>query len=334
MRVSVSTSFLAAGAVIAGLAAAAAPDAAQASEGGASFYLLGSGGPGVGMVPPLKGTYFANSLYYYSGSAGGDRQFPVGGNVVLDLDATIVADFATVLWVPSTDIAGATLAVGLVIPFGEPDVTVSGVVTGPLGNSVGVSRSDSAFVFGDPVATAMLGWSEGKTHLNVSATVNIPVGDYREDQLANLSFNRWAVDTSVAATWHDPDSGWDVSGKVGVTFNGENEHTQYETGTELHVEGSVEKAFSKTFSAGLQAYHFDQLTGDSGPGSRLGPFKGRVTGLGATAAWNFEMAHRPASLRLRAFKEFNVENRLEGESLFLDFSIPLVVQMPPGAGGG
>ncbi|WP_312783624.1 hypothetical protein [Brevundimonas sp.] len=43
-----------------------------------------------------------------------------------------------------------------------------------------------------------------------------------------------------------------------------------------------------------------------------------------------QIAQRPASLRLRAFKEFDVKNRLEGESVFLDFSIPLVMRMPGG----
>ena len=31
-------------------------------------------------------------------------------------------------------------------------------------------------------------------------------------------------------------------------------------------------------------------------------------------------------------KEFEARNRLEGESIFLDFSMPLWVNMPPGGG--
>ena len=47
---------------------------AQASESGTSVYLLCSGGPGTAMMPPVKGVFFANTLYYYSGSAGAERR--------------------------------------------------------------------------------------------------------------------------------------------------------------------------------------------------------------------------------------------------------------------
>lgn len=309
----------------AGLASA---QTARADEGGASVYLLGSGGPGTAIMPPIKGVFFANTLYYYSGEADAGKQFPVGGNLVVGLDATIVADFATVLWVPTTDFAGGTLALGAVLPLGQPDINVSGVVTGPRGGTIGVSASDSAFVVGDPLLTALIGWKKDNFHVQAGATVNIPIGEYRKDELANLSFHRWAVDTSLALTWHDPKSGWDISGKAGVTFNGTNDYTDYDSGNDFHAELAIEKTFSKSFSAGVQLYHFRQISGDSGAGATLGPFKGEASGVGATAAWNFELVNRPASLRLHAFTEFDVTNRLKGDSIFLDFSIPLVMNIP------
>lgn len=38
--------------------------AAQASESGVSFYLLGSRGPGAAMLPPIKGVFFDNSYSF------------------------------------------------------------------------------------------------------------------------------------------------------------------------------------------------------------------------------------------------------------------------------
>jgi len=303
---------------------------AQASENGTSVYLLGSGGPGTAIMPPVKGLFFANTTYFLSGEARAGRLLPVSGAVVADLEATVVADFPALLWVPTTDFAGGTLALGLVTPMGHPDLTVSGVVIGPGGGVVSGARSDSAFVVGDPILTGMLGWTTGTTHIQASTMLNIPVGDYREGELANLAFNRWAFDTSLAVSWRDDESGWDVSAKTGVTFNGENDHTAYETGTEWHTEISVEKILSPGFSAGLQAYRFEQISDDSGAGASLGAFRGAATGVGATAAWNFNLANRPASLRLRALTEFDVENRMEQKSVFIDFSIPLVMQIPAG----
>ena len=123
---------------------------ARATEGAVSIYLLGSGGPGAAVIPPIEGVFLSNVLYYYDAEAGGDVTFPVGGNIVADLQASILADFATVLWVPTAGLGGATVALALALPVGEPDVTVSAVIIGPLGGQVGVSRSDSAFIVGDP----------------------------------------------------------------------------------------------------------------------------------------------------------------------------------------
>lgn len=314
------------------LAATCGAVPAAASEGGASLYLLGSGGPGAAVLPPVEGVFFNNMFYFYDGSVEADREFLINGNVVLGLDATIAADFATVLWVPSTDVLGGTLAIGAALPVGVPDVTASAVLTGPQGGTVGVSRSDSAFVIGDPILTAELGWSVGgNSHLALSTMVNVPIGMYREDQLANLAFHRWAVDTSLAGTWHDPKLGWDISLKGGVTFNGTNHYTDYKTGTEAHFEASIERIFSPKFSAGLQGYRFVQLSGDSGAGAVLGPNKGRVTGVGVTAAYNFPIGKMPATLRGQVFEEFQAERRLEGTSVMLSLTVPLSMKLPPGA---
>jgi hypothetical protein len=313
----------------AALFAAAAP--ARASEGGASFYLLGSGGPGAGILPPVRGIFLDNTIYYYDGSAGADRQFTLGGNVVADLDATILANFTTLLWVPSNYFLGGSLAVGGAFAVGRPDVNVGVILTGPLGNQVAVSRQDDAVIIGDPIVTASLGWVVDGVHIAASTTVNIPIGNYREGQLANLAFHRWAADFSLAATWKQPVPGFDVSAKVGITANGTNHFTDYNTGTEFHAEASLEYAVSPQFSIGAQVYHFQQMTGDSGTGAKLGPFEGRVTGVGATAAYNFQIGRTPVTARARVFTEFGVENRLEGTAAMFSLTVPLSMQLPAGA---
>jgi hypothetical protein len=310
------------------ISAAACAQPALASEGGTSFYLLGSGGPEAAIMPPLQGVFFNDQVYYYDGSASGSKDFVVGGRIVAGLNAKVAANFATVLWVPTTHFLGGTLALGGALPVGDPMVNVSAVITGPGGKPISLSASDSAFVVGDPVATAALGWKTGNLHIQLSTLINIPIGEYRERQLANLAFHRWAGDESLALTWHDDKSGWDVSGKAGFTFNGTNNVTQYTTGTEFHVEGSVEKRLSPRWSLGAQTYYFDQVTGDSGPGAKLGPFEGRVAGVGGTAAYKFMLGKMPATLKLAGFSEFDATNRLQGYSLWLSLSVPLSLKLP------
>jgi len=280
-------------------------------------------------MPPLQGVFMNNQGYYYNGGAQGGKDFVVGGKVVAGLNAQVAADFLTVLWVPTTNtLGGATFAVGGALPVGDPMVHVSAVVTGPGGNTISLASSDSAFVVGDPLATAALGWKTGDLHIQLSTIINIPIGDYREGALANLAFHRWAEDGSLAATWHNDKSGWDLSGKAGFTFNGTNTDTDYKTGTEFHIEGSLEKALSPQWSLGAQAYYFHQVTPDSGSGARLGAFEGEVTGVGGTAAYHLKLGKMPATLRLSGFDEFEATNRLQGYSLWLGLSVPLSLKIP------
>jgi hypothetical protein len=301
---------------------------ALADENGSSVYLLGSGGPGAAVLPPLPGVYIDNTIYIYSGGSSSDRDFVIGGNVVADVHADIAANFTTLLWVPTTNFMGGTLAIGATLPVAAPMINARGVITGPLGRQLDVRREDSTLAVGDPLAMAELGWKSGNYHFTLSGLANIPVGHYREGELANIAFHRWAYDISAASSLHDTESGWDLSAKVGLTFNGRNKATDYDSGNDFHAEAAIEKTVSPVFSIGAQGYYLQQVTGDSGSGARLGAYKGRVFGLGGTMAFNTMMGRSPANFRIRVLQEFGSENRMEGTGVFLDLSLPLSMKMP------
>ncbi|OYR15020.1 SphA family protein [Brucella thiophenivorans] len=298
----------------------------EAAEGGSGFYMLGSKGPAAAILPPLPGLYLQNDLYIYSGGMGGSRGIPLGGRIVADIDATAVINVPTAIWVTPTDIAGGSLAFSLSLPFGQKDMEAGLDVVNPVtGTAISRSRQEDRFSFGDPVISGMIGWNSGNWYWQTGIMVNVPIGDYKDGSLSNISFNRWATDLNAAVTWLDPTTGLDVSVASGFTFNGENPATDYKTGTEFHVEWAVSQNFSKQFSAGVIGYYYDQITGDSGAGARLGEYKGRVAAVGATVGYNFELGPMPVSTRLKYFHEFAAENRAEGNSVFLTVAIPLAV---------
>lgn len=307
---------------VAGLLALA--PSAMAAENGVGFYLLGGRGPMAGYIPP-PGVYVQNDVYVYSGSGGGSKQFPAGGQIIAGVETTSWADFLTGTWVLPQEILGGNLAVGFILPAGRPEVTAGALISPANFAPIGRRVTDNAFVFGDPVASVALGWHAGNWHWNVTGLVNVPVGDYRDGEIANLAFHRWAGDISGAITWLDAQSGWEFSAAAGFTFNGTNEATDYTTGTEFHVEWAATKMLTKQFSVGLVGYHYDQITGDSGPGARLGPYKGRVTALGGTIAYNFELGQTPISTRLKLYREFDAVNRLEGTAGYATIAFPLSV---------
>jgi len=307
------------------------PTHASATEGGTSVYLLGSGGPAAAVLPPFEGVYLDNTYYLYGGDVSASQNLVVGGNVAAGLDVFVAAQFPTFLWVPSTNFLGGTLAVGALVPFGAPIVSASAVVRGPRGGQRQISRHDGTLTVGDPVLMAQLGWTWDKLHLTASGLVNIPIGDYREGELANIAFHRWSEDASLAVSWHDTDSGWDISAKTGVTINGNNEATDYDSGNEFHLEGAVEKTFSPKFSAGILGYYNKQISGDGGAGAVLGPNKGEVAGLGGTAAYNVVLGRSPATIRVRVMQEFGAKRRTEGTMGMLSLTIPLKMNLPPQA---
>jgi hypothetical protein len=294
----------------------------EAAENGIGFYPLGSRGPFAGVTPP-PGLYFQNDLYLYSGTAAKSKQFDFNGNIIADVRSNAQIDFPTLLWVTPVQIFGGSLVYSFTEPFGNQSVSAGLNLSGPLGNSFSRSLRDSTFVPGDSVVQNFLGWNEGNFHWQIGEMVNIPIGQYNTDGLANVSFHHWAGDTFGTFTWFDPAIGLDLSGAVGVTLNAENPTTQYKTGDEFHIEWAATYAFTKQFSAGFVGYHYDQFTGDSGSGAHLGPFEGQTTGLGGTAAYTFEVNKIPVSTRIKVFQEFDVRNRLQATTGYLTVSLPI-----------
>lgn len=244
---------------------------AQAAEGGLGTYLLGSKGPSAG-VTPGPGWYFQNDLYFYNGGLGAKAGLPIGGRIDFGVDGSAIIDIPTLIYISPAEIGGGRLGFTLSTPIGHKNVEAAYSIAGPRGNTFSGALNDNRTAFGDPSVGAFVGWNTGFWHYQLATKVNVPIGDYDNDRLSNISFNRWSGDISTAVTWLNPETGLDISGTLGVTFNGENPDTHYRTGTELHFEGAVVQHFNKQFDAGIVGYHYQQISGDSGDGAN-DPFK-------------------------------------------------------------
>lgn len=312
---------------------------ARAAENAAGIYLLGAKTAMAGYVPP-PGTYVTDINYYYSGDASGDAAKGIAfreTNINLNIDADVTVDaqafisMPVVTWIAPEKVLGGNVGIGLMVPVGwkKVDVGIDARVTInlPRRTIVGPGQhfefDEDSVEFGDPVLNPLIGWHEGNWHWTVGALINVPIGPWDTERITNVSFHRWAVDTTGAVTWLDPARGTEVSTAVGFTFNGENPATDYKTGTEFHVEWAVMQHFSKTFSLGFGGYHYQQLTGDSGSGATLGDFEGRVSGIGPVLTYTFTCGKIPVSTQLEWMHEFDAVNRAEGDAGFLNVTIPL-----------
>lgn len=319
MRQNASRSTVAVLAVLLGLGATSIDT--RAAESMAGVYLLGFRGPLSGITPP-PGFYFENDVYFYNGRLSAGRSFATGGFVGAGLKSQLRVDLLTPIWITPVEILGGRLGFSATIPIGHAGIGAATLVSTPVGR-LGARLSDSATTFGDPFVGAVLGWDHGNFHWNLNAAVNIPAGAYRDGELANIALNRPALDLTGAFTWMDPEIGLEVSFASGVTFNWTNPATNYRTGTELHLEGAVSYNLTKALSVGVIGYHYEQLTADSGTGASLGDFKGRVSALGGTIGYNFQLGNTPVSARVKVYREFNARNRQEGTAGFFTLSFPI-----------
>ncbi len=301
----------------------ACQEAARAAEGAAGFYLLGSKTTMAGYLPP-PGTYVQDMNYFYSGSSDKTLDF-AGVTISGGVDADVYYTLPVGLWVAPGKVLGGNFAFTVLAPIGWKNVNAGVSLTGPGGGALATNLNDEDAAFGDPVLGSSLGWHQGNYHWTIGTLVNVPVGYWQKGNLANIGFNRWAVDTTGALTWLDPKKGLELSTAVGFTYNFENYATDYKTGTEFHLEFAAVQNFSKTFGIGLNGYFYDQVTGDSGSGARLGAFEGRVMALGPAVNYNFELGKIPVSTNLKYFREFDVKNRLEGDAGYLTVTMPLQV---------
>lgn len=299
---------------------------ALAVDGGKNVYLLGKRGPLAAFVPK-PGIYLTNDIYSFDGSYDGN--LPLGGRVASDISADALMDIPQFTWVTDVSVLGGRLAFSALTPFGTIDVKARGAVQLEDGTEVSLGKSDSDSGFGDPIVGGSLGWKKRDGDRfrawSVYSSVFIPVGSYQLGRIANLSSNRWAVDVGGAYTMANFKGGRELSGVLGVTFNGENEDTNYDSGNELHLELAGVQHLPNHWAAGIVGYYYNQISGDSGGPAILGDFEGEVAGIGPELNYQFQTKH-PVSVDLRWYHEFSSENRLEGDGVFLTISVPLQIR--------
>ena len=136
-------------------------------------------------------------------------------------------------------------------------------------------------------------------------TGNIPVGALQSERLANLGIGHQALDAGGGYTYFNPQTGYEFSSVVGLTYNFENTHTQYQNGVDLHWDMGASRFVTKEWQIGAVGYVYQQLSCDSGAGDRVGCFKSRVMGIGPQIGHIFQVGeHHQGYLNLKGYKEF------------------------------
>ncbi|MGR9221144.1 SphA family protein (plasmid) [Rhizobium leguminosarum] len=304
--------------LLCGMFCAYSQGSAYATEAVAGRYVPGAfAGPGAGIVPPTPGVgYWDLSFIYYHGEAKG--QVPFGGNsVAVGLTGDTFATVLGGLYVPDWDLSGNwTYAVQVAVPVGW---TGAEAQIGPFGVDQNVSGlGDVAF------APIVLGWHNDamNTWLSTSLTITAPTGEWKQGDLAFVGLNYWTFTPAIGLTYLVPDQGLDFSAKLGVDINTRNQDTDYYSGATAHLDLSVTKAVTESFSVGAIAGFLYQFQDDRSVfADAHDGFKGRSTAIGPLLKYKAKYGDSgEVDLTLRWAHEVAVENRMKGDAVFFDVS--------------
>ena len=259
-------------------------ECALADESGVSFWIPGLFGS-LAATPQQPGWSLANIYYHTSVSAGADvaraREFTLGrvpGNVTinanLNLNVNATGDLGLVLpsYVFATPVLGGQASVSLLAAYGVVGTslagTLSGVATGPFGTTIPFARSDTisdtTWGFGDLAPMFQLKWNAGVNNYMTYLTGDIPVGAYQSTRLSNIGIGHGAIDAGGGYTYFNPQTGHEVSGVLGFTYNFVNNSTQYQSGVDMHFDWGASQFLTKQVQVGLVGYIYKEIGCDSG----------------------------------------------------------------------
>lgn len=293
----------------------------RAEEGGGAHYMPGGVASFIDAFPGKPGAIAPLGYFtYYDGSAAADQTLPLGGLLTAGLEATVYAGTAGVIYQVPWEVARGGVAFGAVVPYVSLEVEGRAQRIRPDGTLGPVfEASDSANGIGDmTLIPFILGWTNILPDLKVDTrlTIYAPTGEFEAGRLANVGKNYWTFEPGVMASWISSKFGTEVSLYTGVDFNTENGDTDYQSGTSLHLDGTLAQhlpLLGGIVGVGANGFYYVQITGDSGAGARLGDFRGHTAGVGPVLSYMRKVGRADLVTEIKWLPELDTDKRLEGD---------------------
>jgi len=299
------------------------PLSAYAEEGGSGHYAPGAAASFIDGLPGRPGLAIANFFNFYDGSASASKRLPSGGLIAGGLDATAYSDTIVALYQTPLELLGGNYAVGVAIPFVWLRAKGEVQVTDPGGGTVTLTMRDSASGIGDILFYPfMIGWTglNGDLKSDFRFGIYAPTGDYDKGKLANVGKNYWTFEPAVYFSYISSKIGLELSAFTGMDFNTENQKTDYQTGTQFHIDFTVAEHLpflGGLIGIGANGFYYQQVTGDSSPFDEiLGDFKGRTIGIGPVLSYITKIWGKDLVAEVKWLPELDVKYRLEGDYLW------------------
>ena len=239
----------------------------------------------------------------------------------LDVQAESDGYGLTLLWAPDWDMGSQwRYAMSATIPWVTMTVEAN-VAASPGGSNLTVKRKDRESGLGDIILMPlMLNYKVNEDlNTNFRLAVYAPAGDYEAGRLANPGKNFWTVEPTAAVMYFGQKNGIEASLFFGMDFNTENLDTDYQSGIQAHLDGTLAQHFplwGGLAGAGASAFWYQQISDDSGDGATFGGFKARAHGTGPVLSYATNIAGQDLIAEFKWLHEFDNQKRLEGDTVF------------------
>ena len=132
-------------------------------------------------------------------------------------------------------------------------------------------------------------------------------------------------------TYLNPKTGQEFTVVGGFSFNGTNTALDYRNGIDFHADFAASQFIGKSVHAGMVGYVYQQVTGDSGTGAKLGADKGSAFALGPQIGFFFPAWQGYTGyLNLRGYVDLYTENRPTNSTFMATLSFtPAAPEKPP-----
>lgn len=304
-----------------GLVAWSLSPSVRAEEGASGHYVPGAMSDFIDTMPGKTGFVFANAFTYYDGNASPQLPIDFAGRTTLDAHATLQAYTLYGLYQTPLQLLGGSYAAAITLPYVwlevEGNVT-AGPVTRPTRDTANGLSDLTLYPF-------LLGWTnELDMKYDVRFGVYAPSGEYDSGKLANVGKNYWTFEPSASFSWLSTKIGTEATVFVGMDFNTENDETHYQSGTSVHVDGTLAQhlpLFGGFAGVGANGFYYQQITGDSGSGATLGDFEGRTAGVGPVASYARKIGTVDFAGEIKWLPELDREKRLKGDYVWVKVGI-------------
>jgi hypothetical protein len=294
-----------------------------AEEGGGGHYLPGGASSFIDELPGRPSFVPVNYFTYYNASANASHPLPLGGLVAANLNAVVNADTLGLIYETPLRLLGGNYALGAAAPYLWMDVR--GRVTLPGGGTI--VRRDTANGIGDvQLFPFALGWTNGPDwKYDVRLAVYAPTGDYKSGRLANVGKNYWTFEPGASVSWLSTKIGTEATLFASFDVSTKNDQTDYQSGDVFHLDGTLAQHLplpGGTIGAGVNGFYYQQITGDSGSGARLGDFEGRTVGVGPVISYVAKICGKTdLAIEVKWLPELDAEHRLKGDFVWVKLAL-------------